>query len=121
MTSKERWHAVLAGDQPDRIPCDYAATAEVTARLFKDLGCSSESDLWERLGVDKLILLGAKHPGAKEDTWHMQSLWSVWHIEVAKISYGGGLGTYEEVVTSPLAKAETVSDIERFDWHDPMA
>jgi uroporphyrinogen decarboxylase len=121
MTPKERWQAVLAGKQPDRIPCDYAATAEVTARLFKDLGCASERQLWERLGVDKLILLGAKHPGAKEDTWHMQSLWSVWRIEVAEISYGEGLGTYEEVLTNPLAKVETVSDIEGFDWPDPMA
>jgi uroporphyrinogen decarboxylase len=121
MTPKGRWQAVLGGNQPDRIPCDYAATAEVTARLFKDLGCTSERQLWERLGVDKLILLGAKHPGAKEDTWHMQSLWSVWHIEVAEMPYGEALGTYEEVVASPLAKAETASDIERFDWPDPMA
>jgi uroporphyrinogen decarboxylase len=121
MTSKERWQAVLAGKQPDRIPCDYTATAEVTARLCKNLDCASEFDLCERLGIDKLIRLGAKHPGAKEDTWHMQSLWSVWHVEVAKVSYGESLGTYEEVVTSPLAKAETAADIERFDWPDPMA
>jgi len=45
MTPRERWHAVLVGNQPDRIPCDYAPTAEVTARLFKDLGCASEPDL----------------------------------------------------------------------------
>ena len=71
--------------------------------------------------MDKLILLGAKHPGAKEDTWHMQSLWSVWRIEVRNISYGESLGSYEEVISSPLAKAETARDIERFDWPDPMA
>ena len=121
MTPRARWHAVLAGKQPDRIPCDYAATPEVTARLLRDLGCGSERELWERLGVDKLILLGATHPGAKEATWHMQSRWSVWHIEVANVSYGEGLGSYEEVVTSPLAKAETLADIEQFDWPDPEA
>jgi len=121
LTPRERWRAVLAGEQPDCIPCDYAATAEVTARLLRDLGCASERELWKRLGIDKLILLGAKHPGAKEDTWHMQSLWSVWHIEVANVPVGENLGTYEEVVTSPLAKAETVADIEQFDWPDPNA
>jgi uroporphyrinogen decarboxylase len=121
LTPRERWRAVLDGEQPDRVPCDYAATSEVTARLLRDLGCASEHQLWKCLEIDKLILLGAKHRGAKEDTWHMQSLWSVWHIEVAKVPIGDGLGTYEEVVTNPLAQAETVQDIERFDWPDPNA
>lgn len=121
MTPRERWRAVVEGKQPDRTPCDYAATNEVTARLLRDLSCASERELWERLGIDKLILLGANHPGAREDTWHMQSLWSVWHIEVANIPYGDSLGTYEEVVTSPLAQAESAADIERFDWPDPNA
>ena len=121
LTPRERWSAVLAGKQPDRIPCDYAATPEVTARLLRDLGCASERELWEHLSIDKLILLGARHTSAKEDTWHMQSLWSVWHIGVVYVPFGESLGTYEEVVTNPLAKAETVADIERFDWPDPNA
>ena len=118
-TPRERWRAVLAGTQPDRVPCDYAATPEVTARLLKDLGCASERELWKRLGIDKLILLSAKHVGAKEETWHMQSLWSVWHIEVTNVAVGDGVGTYEEVITSPLAKAESVKEIEEFDWPNP--
>ncbi len=51
----------------------------------------------------------------------MQSLWSVWHIEVANVPIGDGPGTYEEVVTNPLLQAETVQDMERFDWPDPNA
>lgn len=121
LTPRERWQAVLAGERPDRVPCDYTGTAEVTARLQRDLGCASERELWERLGIDKLIYLAPKHPLAKEDNWHMQSLWSIWHIEVVNISYGEGLGTYEEAATHPLAKAETVADLERFDWPDPDA
>lgn len=119
LTPRQRWLAVLNGEVPDRVPCDYAATSEVTARLLKDLACASERELWKCLEVDKLILLGAKHPGAKEDTWHMQSLWSIWHIEVANVPIGEGLGNYEETVTNPLAQAESVQDIERFDWPDP--
>ena len=119
MTPRDRWLALLAGKAPDRIVCDYGATAEVTARLCNELGCASERALWERLGIDKLVLLGPTHPLAKEDTWHMQSLWSIWHIEVTNISYGDGLGTYEEAVSHPLANAETAADIERFDWPDP--
>jgi len=86
MTPRERWLAVLAGERPDRVPCDYGRTAEVTERLLAGLGCASERELWERLGIDKSIPLAATHPLAKEDTWHTQSLYSVWHIGTAKVS-----------------------------------
>jgi len=118
-TPRERWLALMAGRDPGQVLCDYWGTAEVTDRLCRELGCTSERALWERLGVDKLVLLGPTHPLAKEDTWHIQSLWSIWHVEVTNISYGEGLGTYEEAVTNPLAKAETAADVERFDWPDP--
>ena len=119
MTPRDRWLALFAGKALDRVPCDYWGTAEVTDRLRQELGCASERALWERLGIDKLVLLGPTHPFAKEDTWHMQSLWSIWHIEVTNISYGEGLGTYEEAVSHPLAEAQTAADVERFDWPDP--
>jgi uroporphyrinogen decarboxylase len=109
----------LVGERPDAVLCDYWATAEVTDRLRKELACPSDRALFERLGIDKLVLLGPTHPLAKEDTWHIQSLWSIWHVEVTNISYGDGLGTYEEAVSNPLAKAETAADVERFDWPDP--
>jgi uroporphyrinogen decarboxylase len=119
VTPRERWRAVLEGKKPDRVPCDYWGTAEITARLLRDLGCSSERGLWERLGIDKCIHLGPVHPRATETNWHMQSHFSVWHVEVRNIEYGDGIGVYEETVSPPLAGAETVADIERFDWPDP--
>ena len=119
MTSRERWLAVLGGERPDRVPCDYWGTAEVTRRLLADLGCADERALYERLGVDKLIHLAPKHPRATEDTWHMQSLFSIWHIETRDVPYADGLGTYTETAASPLAGAESVADIERFDWPNP--
>ena len=72
-----------------------------------------------RLGIDKLVPVHSVHPLAIEDTWHTQSLWSIWHIEVTKVPYGDGLGSYEEAVNNPLANAETAADVERFDWPDP--
>ena len=121
MTPRERWLALLAGERPDRIPCDYAGTAEVTQRLIAELGCALERELWERLGIDKCIQLGPTHPLAKEDTWHIQSQYSVWHIGTVMASYGQGLGTYEEAVSHPLARAETVADVEQFEWPDAEA
>jgi uroporphyrinogen decarboxylase len=73
MTPHERWQAVLQGRKPDRVPCDFWGTAEVTARLRCELGCASDRELWERLGVDKCIHLAARHPLAKEDEWHIPS------------------------------------------------
>jgi len=119
LTPRERWHAAISGKQPDLVPCDYSATGEVTARLMAELGCGTERDLWERLGIDKSIPVVPKHPLATEDTWHMQSLFSIWHVETAKVTYGEGLGVYEEAVTHPLAAAETTTDIEQFPWPDP--
>ena len=116
-TPRDRWQAMFAGEP--QILCDYWGTAEVTARLLRELGCTSERALWERLGIDKLVLLGPTHSLAKEDTWHTPSMWSLWHVEVTSISYGDGLGTYEEAASNPLAKAETAADVERFDWPDP--
>lgn len=117
LTVRDRWLAFLAGEP--QILCDYWATGEVTDRLRRDLNCPTERALFEKLGIDKLVLLGPRHALAREDTWHTPSLWSVWHVDVTNISYGDGLGTYEEASTNPLAKAETVGDVERFPWPDP--
>lgn len=119
LTARHRWLALLAGKTPGKVLCDYWATAEVTNRLLRELGCATERALFERLGVDKLVLLGPSHPLAKEDTWHTQSLWSIWHVEVTNISYGEGLGSYEEAASNPLGKAETAADVDKFDWPDP--
>ena len=59
MTPRERWLAVLDGCTPDRVPCDYWATAEVTQRLLRDLGCADEAALWQRLGIDECV--GVEH------------------------------------------------------------
>lgn len=120
MTPRERWMALFRGEKPDRVPCDYWGTGEVTSRLLRDLGCATERELWARLGVDKCIYLAPRHPRAKEDTWHTPSLWSVWHVETVNIEYGEGIGIYEETVNPPLARAQTIRDIEAFPWPDPM-
>jgi len=121
MTPRERWLATLAGKRPNRVACDYWATAEVTCRLMRELGCADEGALWERLGVDKCIHLAPVHPAARERNWDAQSLFSIWHVETRAVSYGDGIGEYEEDAFHPLAAAETVADIERFDWPDEGA
>lgn len=100
MTPRERWKAVIEGRSPDRPPCDYWATAEVTARLRRDLNCSGDRALWQCLGVDKCIHLAPRHPRAAETDWHLQSWFSIWGIATREIGYGSGV--YREVVSGPL-------------------
>lgn len=118
MTPRERWLATLNGHRPDRAPCDYWGTGEITRRLQRDLNCPTERALWERLGVDKCIYLGPVHPASRESGWHLQSLFSIWHVETKAIAYGDSIGEYEEDAHHPLAAAETIAEIEAFDWPD---
>jgi uroporphyrinogen decarboxylase len=119
MTPRERWMALFRGERPDRVPCDYWGTSEITGRLKRDLACATDRALWKLLGIDKCVFLGARHPRAKEDTWHLPSLFSLFGIETRPIEYGDGLGVYEEIAKAPLEKAETISDIDSCPWPDP--
>ena len=109
MTPRQRWEAVLRGERPDRVPCDYWGTSEITSRLKRELGCAGDRELWERLGIDKLIHLVPRHPRATEEVWHLQSFFSVWHIGTRKVPYADGLGFYEEAIEPPLAAATSVA------------
>ncbi|HYN01434.1 MAG TPA: uroporphyrinogen decarboxylase family protein [Vicinamibacteria bacterium] len=120
MNPRERWRAVLEGRTPDRVPCDYWGTAEVTERLKRELDCPTERALWERLSIDKCIHIAPVHPGAGESDWHMQSLFSIWGVGTVDVPHEGG-GVYREAVSFPLASAGSVADVERFAWPRPDA
>ena len=114
MTAREAWLALLEGKPADRVPTDYQATDEVTARLLADLDCPNESALWQRLHVDKRTVVEprwklAHHPldpGADQ-----------WGIRYRSVDYGGG--AYEEPIFHPLARAETAADVHDHRWPDP--
>ena len=112
-TPRERWIKVLNGEKPDRVPCDFWSTSEVMSRLFGDLGCSSERELWEHLNIDRLVPIypSATNPatGSKE----------VWGLDYREVSYRGGEGVYLEVQSHPLSSAETVADVENYPWPSP--
>ncbi len=116
MTPRERWRAVLEGRRPDRPVCDYWGTSEITTRLMAELGGASERELWRSLEIDKCIFLAPKHPRAKEDTWHIPSLFSVWNIETMAVPYLDGVGAYEEAVNPPWAHVARPGELDEFPW-----
>jgi uroporphyrinogen decarboxylase len=114
MTPRERWTCLLENRRPDRVPTDYQATPEVTARLLKDLSCPDETALWRKLHIDKRQVV--------EPRWrrehHPDDLQAdLWGVRYRKADYGGG--TYDEPCFHPLAAAQTVAEIHAHRWPDP--
>lgn len=114
MTPRERWLALLQGERPDRIPTDYQATAEVTARLLADLGCADETALWKRLHIDRRKTLEPKWklPHHPDDPAA-----DMWGIRYRKADYGTGV--YDEPIHMPLAAVETVEEVHAHRWPSP--
>ncbi len=140
MTPKERWLAVLRREKPDRVPMDYWSTPEFSAKLVNRLGFSplSEHALVEEfthpddddpfrpdsahnallrtlqsLHVDFLVSVGPAYvgPTLPADT-------SVFGCTYRDINYGSGV--YSETVTHPLARYDSVEEIEaNYTWPNP--
>lgn len=113
MTPRNRWLALLARKPIDRIPTDYQATPEVTARLLADLGCADELALWRRLKIDKRRFV--------EPVWNRPEgadpQADCWGVRFKRVSYGTGY--YDEPVHQPLAAAETVAEVHAHRWPSP--
>ncbi len=79
MTPRRRGEAVMRGERPDRLPCDWG-TAAIAARLKQDLDCPTDRALWERLGVDKLrwppVYCGVVAPVVLEGAELPAALWA---------------------------------------------
>ena len=113
MNSRERWLAVLTRQTPDRVPMDYRATPEVTARLMKHLGCSDYLGLMDRLRVDYVVNVGPRYAGPR-----LAPHTDVFGCRHRDVDYGTGV--YDECVYHPLAQYSTVEEIEaHYTWPSP--
>ena len=116
MQPYERVMCAVAHQRPDRIPIDYVATPEFGAALKARLGTEDDEQVLRRLGVDirrvtgryvgPAELTGARGVGAVGKDF----LGVVWKPVTNEF------GTYNEIVSSPLAEAKTVRDVEEHRW-----
>ncbi len=114
MTPRQRWQALLRREPPDRIPTDYQATPEVTARLLADLGCEDERALWRRLHIDKRCVV--------EPQWRLphqpaDPAADMWGVRYRRVEYAGG--GYDEPVHHPLAEADSLEQVHAHRWPAP--
>ena len=113
MTSKERWLAVLRREKPDRVPMDYWATGEATQNVMHHLGVDTEAALFERLHVDRPLGVGPRYVGPKPPEG--EDIFGCRHVTV---DYGTGV--YQELANNPLARYNSVGEIEaNYTWPDP--
>jgi len=139
-TPRERWQAALEHRVTDRVPTDYWATPEFSAKLIRRLGlCDKpEAELVAglklplsdnnvrpsegfaalrrslvELGVDFTVKLAPRYAGPSPEPDCDE--FGCRHREV---SYGAG--TYDETVSHPLAGFDSVAAIERsYKWPEP--
>ena len=113
MTSRERWLAVLRRETPDRIPMDYWATPETTRKLLKHLGCSTEEEMFQQLGIDRPFIVKPAYHGPPVPPGY-----DMYGCGYQEVDYGTGF--YPECVYHPLAQYGTVEEIEaRYTWPSP--
>jgi len=113
MTPRERWLAVLNRRKPDRLPMDYWATSEATARLMAYLGCESQAEIMERLHIDSVLSVSPRYVGPTLPEGE-----DVFGCRFREVDYGTGV--YSECVYHPLARYKSVEEIEaNYAWPSP--
>lgn len=126
MIPRERVLAAISHEKLDRVPCDFWGTPEVITMLKKHFGVSEELELWEKLGVDKIIdltpyPLGVPLPHCYTGPCRKLTQ-DIWGVNYAPQEYNGGV--YWEISFNPLASMDTVEEIEdnytfpQVDWFD---
>ncbi len=127
MNSKQLILAAIDRKRLDRVPCDYWATPEITETLKRYLGIQDDLELWKKLRVDKIISLTPDYlnPAPKHYVGPpMADDEDIWKTKYVPVAYSEGKGTYEEISSSPLAKMDTIEEIEanyvfpKADWFD---
>ena len=112
MSPRERWLAVLTRQTPDRVPMDYWATGEATKKLCEHLGCEPEEAM-RRLHIDKPFSVGGRYVGPTPPEGE-----DIFGIRRRSVDYGTGV--YNEVANAPLARFESVAEIEAgYRWPNP--
>ena len=116
VNSRERTRLALEHKQPDRPPLLLWMVPEIIGALKNHFGVDTEEDVLDKLDIDVRWLmpdyigpeLRTFEDGSRENPFGIRSLTVV-----------NEFGRFDAFVYRPLAKAETVEDIENYRWPDP--
>jgi uroporphyrinogen decarboxylase len=114
MTSRERVLSALAHDEPDRTPRDFWAEEPAWNRLLAHLGATHREMVLERMGID-LRHLDAQGPPEREVAPGIfQNFWGERYVYQPT-----PWGPMREDLPGALAQANSLTDLEAFDWPRP--
>jgi len=108
MTPRERIAAVLARQPVDRLPVDLWHTPEVGAALRAHTGAANDLDLYQRLGLDKIVWVFVDYPetdGGRRNAWG-----------VPQRRIRAGAAEYDEVGAAPLAGFDTSASLDDYPY-----
>jgi uroporphyrinogen decarboxylase len=110
MNSKERVLTSLNWQDTDRVPIQYYGTPEVNSMLAEHFG---RQDFRANLGVDTRWV-PVPYRGALRDP-EGDIRYDMWGAGYRPTPNGAG-GTYDEAVDLPLARLQTMDDVESYPW-----
>jgi uroporphyrinogen decarboxylase len=114
MTSRERVLAALRHEQPDRTPRDFWAEPPAWKRLFAHVGHGDKDKLLDSLGMDIRHLEAPPPPDRPIGGGAFQNFWGERFIYQPTL-----WGPLREDVKGALAGANSLAELEAFDWPSP--
>jgi uroporphyrinogen decarboxylase len=124
MTPRERILAALDRKAADRTPVDLWHTPEVGAALRKHTRTQTDLEMYQALGLDKIVWVFASYKFASGDVSGSQVgaqpsvQRTMWGAPLKGMTAGSA--HYDEVAHAPMADYESPSQVERYPyWPDP--
>ncbi len=114
MTSRQRVLAALAHETPDRTPRDFWAEPPTWRRLLDHLGHDDHERVLDELRIDIRHLEVAAPPEREMAPGHYQNFWGERYVYRQT-----PWGPMREDAPGALADAQTLADLEVFDWPTP--
>jgi uroporphyrinogen decarboxylase len=114
MNSRQRVRAVLNRQATDRTPVDIWYTGEVLASLQHYTGLKNEADIWRRLGIDKIVWIGAPYLGRLRPLQGDATSVTPWGVLLKPVQ--AGPAQYLEHCYQPLADMQEIEELDRYPW-----
>jgi len=117
MTPRERIFNTLNRQAVDRVPIDIWHTPEVLESLKSYTGKNDELELYNKLGIDKIVWLLPQYQKPISDPNEDKSH-DTWGVPTRKVR--SGQATYHEFGKGPLADYEEPEELDDYPlWPDP--
>ena len=109
MTHRERILAAINHQPTDRVPLDYWGVGEITEKLMQHFNVKTWLDMSKAMDLDSIMGVAPnKIPSDRNGDWD---------VEMQRIPLPDGSGFYDEPVSHPIGKYETIDEIEaNYTW-----